>query len=206
MAAIPFIPEVNTLKTEHIFDFNGQICENVFHWRYSTDPSQSDATSLAAAIVAWWNASGKTVSTPQVSLQRVKLTNMTTQTGFSFEYTTGLPVGGTVGQPSLPNNCALVIKWTTGNRGRSFRGRTYHMGLDEYNTSNNAVTAAYAGLVATAYANYLALVATPQPTLVVASRFSNNLPRTTALLTPVTGLSVETIVDSQRRRLPGRGS
>jgi len=183
-----------------------QICENVFHWLFPADPSIADAQALGAAIVAWYPANLSSVQASSVLFNRIKFTNLTSATAFSFEYTTGLPLAGSLPGAIMPNNVALVVKWTTANRGRSFRGRTYHLGLDETNVGGSSVVAGYATSLTTAYTNYRTLVVVPQPTLVVASFFSNNAPRATATLTPIIGESVETVIDSQRRRLPGRGS
>lgn len=122
-----------------------------------------------------------------------------------MEDATGLPLAGTGGSVQLPNNVTLCIKWTTENRGRSFRGRTYHVGLTESQVTDNEVVAVAMGQFTTAYGALLTDLATAGWPLVIASRYANNQPRITGVATLVTGFSIDPFIDSQRRRLPGRG-
>jgi len=203
-----FIPAPNTLMSEMIFTCQGQVCENVFNWEYPTPPDPADGAALAAALVGWWAAAVRPLVKADVILQRIKVTNLTSATGFVIDFATGLPLAGTYAPAStLPNNVTVALKWGTASRGRSFRGRTYFIGMPNDKVSTNAVIPAYIVSLAAAYNQLIGLDTGAEDGIFsVVSRFSNNAPRTTAVVTPITGLSINSEVDSQRRRLAGRGA
>lgn len=115
---------------------------------------------------------------------------------------------GAVSASSLPNNVAYSVSKFTGLRGRSFRGRLFLPGIPEnVRETPSTVTAAYRSNIATAFDGLLAHMISEGFPPVVVSRFTDNAPRTTGLATPVIQLApVDSVLDSQRRRLPGRGS
>jgi len=106
----------------------------------------------------------------------------------------------------VPNNVAVVVKWITANRGRSYRGRTYHLGIPQGSVTGSVLTTGYRTSLVQAYSNFVLLGTTPTWTLSVASRYSNGQPRTNGVITPINALSINPTVDSQRRRLPERGA
>lgn len=206
MSPRPWIPAVNTVKTELLATWDSQIVENVHWWLYSTPPSISDMTALGQAIRDWWVAQIKPIQATAVTLNKVKCTDMNTQVSPVVEVTSSLPQSGIGGGDTLPNNCAVVVKWLTANRGKSYRGRTYFYGLQEANVTKNTVSSVHTAQILAAYTALKNLVVTPQPVLVVASFATGNQWRTQALTTGIIDLTVEDTIDSQRRRLPGRGA
>jgi hypothetical protein len=114
---------------------------------------------------------------------------------------------GTNVSPALPNSNALVLTKRTALRGRSYRGRIYVPGLIEGQVTANAVSSAYQ----TNYLNFwngLLTITTTQNSfeMVVFSKKQNGSWLAQGILTPVIGFTTDGQVDSQRRRLPGRGS
>lgn len=200
-----FVPVPNTAKVEMIFTSNGQPCENVFHLEYPTSPGTPELNNLAADMKAWWTANLKPLVSANTSLTTILAADQTTQNAEVIEYTTGLPITGDIlgsTSESHPNNVTLAVKWNTGLRGRSFRGRTYHIGSVESQTSgNNFLTVPHTAILA-AYTALITYTWTDTGwVLVVASRFSNNLPRTTGVTTPIVSASANAKVDTQRRRM-----
>lgn len=121
-----------------------------------------------------------------------------------------LPVSPTIpgGQnfTTLPNNVAGVISLRTANRGRSGRGRMYIPGIpDTMQASPTTLTNVFvAGMVDAAiklddYFNPLGF----QPGVI--SKRHNKQDRVTGLFQPFTSAVVDNRIDSQRRRLEGRG-
>lgn len=117
-------------------------------------------------------------------------------------------VGGGV-VTSLPPNCALLVKKTTGFGGRHNRGRTYFPFLldeshvAENGTIDNAELSAFNALMAT----FLAQLSTDGMKMVIAERIFD-LPHpphhVTQIVTtgnPVTSYVCEPLVATQRRRL-----
>lgn len=201
-----FIPIPNTAKLEMIYLWDSQVVENVYHFESNIAFDLTDMQELATAALVWWNANLKPLINNSVSLNTIRVTDMRTATGGVIEDTTGLPTAGTATGNAVPNNVTVAIKLITTQRGRSFRGRAYHVGLSTTAVAGNTVTSTTRTALRNAYLALFTLSSAPTWSLGVASRFSNNLPRTEGVITEVTDVSVNAIVDSQRRRLPSRGT
>lgn len=202
-----FVPFDNVLKLEAIYDLDGQICENVFHYWSADGPTVASATALAAQFRTTWVANLQPLVNPTLQLWRIAVTSLETQNAFGIEYTSGLPALGTDSSASVvSNNNAIVVRWNTQFRGRSYRGRTYHMGFNENKVTINTVTSAYGTALAAAYYQFIVLAdGTYTWALGVASRIHDGAERAQGVFTLVSGVTVNNVVDSQRRRLPGRG-
>lgn len=203
---MPFIPVPNVVKLEAIFNFNGQICENVHHYEKDVAWDVASMQNLASEYIQAWTTFLRPTMTNEVSLSNIKVTDLTTQFSNGIEYSTGLPLAGSSVAPASPNNVTLSVTWVTAFRGRSFRGRTYHIGLKESEVGQNEVTVSYAGIMAAFYGALFTSVPSTGETMVVVSYREGNAPRAEGLATPIIGISINRTVDSQRRRLPGRGA
>lgn len=201
-----FIPFDRVAKLEAIFLLDNQRCQNVHHFWFEAAITQQDLEDLAAEYKTWWDTQLAPHLPTALSLVLIKVTDLTVENGMSIEYSTGLPLTGDSPSAVLPNSCTFTIKWTTGRGGRSYRGRTYFVGLREDIVVNNLVDLAYVTQLIPIYQELVVLdLPTNDCVMVVASKFSNGLPRAVGLATVVTNCSIDRIVDSQRRRLPGRG-
>jgi len=205
---MPFIPTPDCLQVEMIFNWDNQIVENVFHYDMGGGFNAADADMVAAAIKTAWDTTLKAQTAATCSLTKFRMTDVTTQTGFATEYATGLPIAGTKVSASMPNSVSVTIKKATAKRGRSYRGRMFFIGLTEDNVTNNIINS---GLTTT-FGNFFAAIdsiaisAGGPAILSVRSLYNGNAPRSEGILTPVTSFITDLVVDSQRRRLPGRGS
>jgi hypothetical protein len=202
-----FIPATNVVQAEMLYVYHSEKCENVLHYQRPGGWSASQMAELGAFLVGWFDLVYDALVVDNLNLRSIRMTDLTTQTSPSIEYTTGLPLTGVKLNDPMPNNVSLVFTKLTESRGRSYRGRYYHMGFGEDQIVSNTVDAA----VVTSLTNALIGLMTPtiagvQAPLVVVSRFTNNAPRSSAVVTPVTGWRTDGNVDSQRRRLPGRGA
>lgn len=116
--------------------------------------------------------------------------------------------GSALGQ-LLPNNATFTIAFKTGFSGRSYAGRNYAVGMTEDQSANSIAAPAYIELLQDAY-NGLAssLVSAGGHFIhVVYSQVSGGVPRVEGVWTPInTYIIVDDTMDSQRRRLPGRGT
>jgi hypothetical protein len=114
---------------------------------------------------------------------------------------------GTNTSESLPTQSALVFSWRSALKGRSFRGRTYMMGLGETNQAAGVWGAATVTAMDTWADSFLARYSASDPAshwrFGVISKFSGGLKRATPIITPVVDFAVDTEVFTQRRR--GRG-
>lgn len=202
-----FIPAPDVVQVELVYNWDNQIVQNVLHFKHFNEVLESDVLALGQTVVTWWDTAMQDIMPTNISLIAVGLTMLDTENSPSFEYTTGLPLTGTHVSPSLPNNVALCITKRTHLRGRSFRGRIYHPGLMEGVVVGNKVDDT---TVASLIDRYMGLVGEFAVGTIdwgqgVLSRYYAGLPRPEAVFTNVISLSSDGLVDSQRRRLPGRG-
>jgi hypothetical protein len=205
---MPFIPVLGVVQAEMFFQWDSQLVENVLHFKpvvagYNT----AQLNDLAAALAAWWNTNMKASAYSTVSLTGVKITDLDDVTGQVVDLSSGIPIVGTSVSPSLPNNVTCVFTKRTALRGRSFRGRIYHIGLTEAAVTGNIVSAGSVTGFITSY-NLLTTftAATKVWKLGVISRAFQGAPRVTGVFTECTQFTSDGIIDSQRRRLPGRGN
>lgn len=141
--------------------------------------------------------------------------------GLTFEDVRSVPFGGlsvsiTPAEPgalsstaNLPNSVCIAVKKNTGNLGRSGRGRLYWPSLDASVLSDdNTVESAFAGDVVDALGQMqVDIEGSAYPCQVgIVSYYNNGALRSAGLFQQITSWSVADLtVDSQRKRLPGRG-
>jgi hypothetical protein len=209
-----FVPAANVAKVQSMFTINGEEALNVMYARKVVPSAWTSAemTDLAEAFNLWWEEEVQPLQHNGTVLLRHRVRDVATANGAQIEVAKGAPNTGAVATAKLPNSIAVAISWRTALTGRSFHGRTYHMGMAESQVDDNDITAAHLVALTAAYADLLTrLGALIVPTdLVVVSYFSKaanaNPPhnRAAALVTPIVSAQVGTRVDSQRRRLPRR--
>ena len=202
-----FIPAPNTARVELVYNDIGQVTENVFHFRFDHEPDAADLNSLCAALVSWWTTNMQPITSVGAQLFKILARDMTVEGGVGIEYTTGLPLSGT-GTSALTSSVTVATKLSTGLTGRNFRGRSYFIGMpaDALSADPNIISTTFAAAVDAAFEALIGVAITEGTELVVASFFHDNAPRISAVLTPIISASVDRFVDSQRRRLTGRGS
>jgi len=210
---MPFIPAANTARIEMVFSQGGQIVENVYHVEFASAPDPTMLIDMAEVFKNWWNTNVQPYAANTLSLNVIKARDLTTEAGSAIEYTTGLPISGASAVQPLPNGSTLAIKWTTGLAGRSFRGRTYHLGLVTSELVDpNHISSGFQTTLAGAYQALITAVEGTTNNLVVASFYhgvdslGKPIPRAAAVLTVIDNAVVNSTLDSQRRRLPERGS
>ena len=185
---------------------NGQKCANVFHVLKGSNINEADLNVISALFVDWWTDNLRTLFMSNVTLSSIIAKSMASQYAPAIEFSGTLPLSGNGDQGSpLPNNVTIAIKWSTGLRGRSYRGRTYHPALYENMVDANTMHSVSAAQIVAAYYALIGAVAAETFDLCVYSRFSGNVERTYGVPTVITNASMDPTVDSQRRRLPGRG-
>lgn len=204
MAFVSF-PTACQLEARFIYD--GQHVENVHHFDTATTLWTAESMNdLAERYRLLWDGSFKPYAPPTLSLESIVVRSLSTSSSPAVEYTTSLPIAGTNAGPQLPNNVTYAVKWTTGLSGRSYRGRTYHIGLNESQVIGNNLDGTYRIAMVAAYSQFPAWFAAEDAIFVIASRVSDGAERSPGITTPVVGCTIDPVIDSQRRRLPGRGA
>jgi hypothetical protein len=202
-----FIPCDKVVQVELLYRWDSQTVETVLHYQAPNIPTPTNFTDLAVFIKNWYNTSMKALQHSTISLVEIKMTDLTTDISPVVDYTTGLPLAGTIGADSMPNSVALAITKRTALRGRSYRGRIYHPGLAESQCAGNQVLSASVTSLMAAYELIrVATVGSASWPMVVLSRQHNNVRLAAGVATTVIALSTDGFIDAQRRRLPGRGA
>jgi hypothetical protein len=177
--------------------------ETTFSLRKDAGPTPS-GTDLRQLAQDWWNhhqAELRACYSTAVNFVSVTLRDMSSSAGQEGVYNIPGGTNGTHASDPTPYSNALVASLRSSFVGRSGRGRWYFTGLGEDTVSGNSATAGQALLVAAA-AGLMASFsgnATFATTPVIASRQY-------LVLRPILTVIVDIFVDSQRRRLTGRGS
>lgn len=207
MTLAAYVPALNVAQAELRFLLGTQKTENTLYFVASGGMNSTLMNNLAAALESWWKTDLKTSAGSALVLNEIYITDLTTETSPTLSRAVTTANAGTAAGEALPNNVAYCISFRTGNRGRGGRGRNYLMGhtIDTV-VSNTLESTIYTNYI-TAYGHLIGagtFVSGLQWCII--SRRLHNEPRTTALVQPVIAvIGVDQTMDSQRRRLPGRG-
>jgi hypothetical protein len=202
-----FIPVADCAEAHLIFDYQGQICQNVFHSVRGVPYTEEDLMSVAEVYSLWWLDQLGPYVPSTVKLVRIEVLALDSEGAPGVVYNAGLPATGE-GSPTnqLPNNVTFAVKWSTGLRGRSYRGRTYHIGMSKEITDGNVLKSADLVAYTARYTALMGALGENGDIMCVVSRFHNNLPRSAGLVSDITACTIDPTLDSMRRRLPGRGT
>lgn len=204
---MPFIPVANTVMAELRMTLDGQNVENTLYFEYAAVPSGPTMIQLAEFLIDWWENHYRELCGLGVQLREVFITDLTTPTGGAVGVAPDAALIGNVASPELPSNVTIAVSFRTAFRGRSFRGRNYFVGLTEGQVVQNQVDTSVLNSLKAAYDVIRTTVSTIGATWVVVSRFTNNAPRIAGVTTPVESVTItDSVIDSQRGRLPGRGT
>jgi hypothetical protein len=202
-----FQPVEATCLAELVYTLDSQICENTLYFRQANDYDAGDLLTLAPILVTWWAEELAPILSSSISLIRVVLSALHAQFAPGVVYTTGLPAAGGVNSDPVPNNCAFCVTFTTGLRGRAFRGRNYVPAIPEGNVVFNTLENVTANSIIAAYQNLSPGLPDGTEHVVVSRTVNGVLQMPSALTNQVISYHYyDKIIDSQRRRLPGRGS
>lgn len=201
-----FISAENTVQVEMRYIQDLQEVENVLYFRNDNGVTTANLIALLDYLFDWYDDFIRPLQATTVLLREIYGFDLTTQTGTSYTRVSSPPVAGGDAGPALPNNVTIAIWFRGIPRGRSYRGRNYFIGLTEGDVTNNTISSLKSTPIQDAYTNLRDGVDVTGYQWVVVSRYSGNLPRPNAVVTPVASLGFANFtVDSQRRRLPGRG-
>lgn len=203
--AIPLTP--NTVKVCMNFLQNGELTCQVYHVDVNTNPTTSILTNVATVFRDWFQNWQDGTVNDETDLQTITVTDVSEVDGEGIEFSDGLPLSGTAEGNPLPNNCTVVTKLATGFTGRSRRGRKYAVGLADIHVNADAqtITTVFQAALNAIFEELIDAMVSEGWKLVVNSLVSGGAPRTTGLNTEILSASTDLTLDSQRRRLPGRG-
>jgi len=203
---LPFVP--NGVKVQIYFQLSGQLAMNDL-WFIGPDaePDFTTVNDLISTVESWVTDQYLPLVCDTVTLTKIVGRAMTSATGAIATRFNGLNAGA-VATEQAPNNVAPAISFGTGLGGRSTHGRNYIVGTPNAAIDVNTLDPAFIGGFTDAYAQLLpGGLDDPTPfNWSVVSYYSGGAVRGTPFSWPVRSVGfTDNVVDSQRRRLPGRG-
>lgn len=202
-----YVPVADTVMLELFQRLHGQRIENTLYFFNNGGFGFTEMSDLWNQVLIWWTEQLSPVLSQDISLFGGKATDLSTSTGIAVDFTAPTPnPDGGVSNPALPGSVAICVSLRTLGRGRSSRGRNYVGGLPETSVGGNTMDLTVLSAIQTAYNGLLSLPFADDWNLVVVSRISGGVDRVAGLAQPVSSCSIrDPYVDSQRRRLTGRG-
>lgn len=203
-----FVPTANGVKVCLRYNQNGETTCNIFHVDNGAPATLADLTTIAETFLDWWGTNLQSLQENSTALVAIECKALDSVSAPGIEFTDGLPIAGTNSSGALPNNVTVAVKWNTGLSGRSFRGRTYHVGLavDQITGGAQELGVAVVSAFRDAYSALIDALTTLGKPLVVLSLFNGGIARSNGLMTTIINAFVNRVLDSQRRRLPERGT
>ena len=204
---MPFIPVPDTVLIEFRGTYLGQKVENTLYGLAGDPISSLDLPAFGTDLMNWWIDNLAANIGAGVNINQIVFTDLTTAFSPSFTFVPTSLMQGTQDGEGLPGNVSIVMSFRSSGRGRSSRGRNYIIGLTQNQVVGNQILSGEAEELRAAYALLPDIFTANGFTWVVVSRFTGNAPRTTGVTSIVSAVVVTDLnIDSQRRRLTGRGA
>lgn len=204
---MPFVPAPNIVQVEIRAVSDGQHIENRIMVDVLTEPTAEILSDLATAVWNWCDDSYSLQLPDQVSIEAVVATDMSSAEGGQVTVAPA-PLPGAVGGGALPLNATLCFSLRSTSRGRSARGRLYILALPATQVSQNTVGSTYTTNVTTILNGLKDTIDALGYVWSIVSYIHDNEPRVGGPVYFAVNnvIVVDRTVDSQRRRLPGRGT
>ncbi len=176
---------------------------NTFHVNKPSGAlTSADLNTIAEAAQTWWHNSYRNQFGGSIVLDQIQVRKLDPSDPLALDYTVGLPEGGTRTSGDAteePANVSVAMSERTGLAGRKYRGRMYvpGIGTTDVTSDDRISTPAVVRLVGIISALISAYIDINFP-LCIFHKADNTF-------TNVTSWVIDAILDSQRRRLPGRG-
>jgi len=203
-----FVPAPNILQVEIRATKALQKIENRLYVNCLHEPTNADIDAVNA-VVATVIATHWIVNLPSdITINSLFYRSLHTQNAIQREIPlTSNNVGQLITTPA-PNQNTICISLRTSSAGRSARGRLYWLGLAESQYEVNQMVPADLTSIVAAVAQMRSQLAAADHPWTIVSFVSNKVPRPGGpvyfLVSSV--LAVDGTLDSQRRRMPGRGT
>lgn len=212
-----FIPVPNVAECVIKAILGGQQINNVLHLKNAAGWTTPTLTLAVNALMDAWKADILPKQSIDLAYQGIHAKDLTTSMGVEVDIPWTGTSTGTIGNPAEPGNVALAVGLKTGLAGRSARGRIFFAGLPENSSTDSLVTEAFRIAWQAAVGNVVGALTAAGFPLGVVSKYSGYTqtppkykkvptPRVEGIYNAVTTAVADRIVDSMRKRLPGRGS
>lgn len=202
-----FIPVPNGAEVVVKATKDGQNVYNTFNFIKTGGWGQTDLQGLVDAIDVLWGAALATLFRSGYAYVQTDGRDLRTAIGVQATANASAGNGGLTGS-TLPNNVAIAVARQSGLTGRSSRGRVFFPVTDGSQlATQNTISTTFRDAVIDLLQDVNAAGAGDGWTEVVVSRQQEGVPLTTAVVYIVLQyLVIDVVLDSMRRRLPGRGA
>lgn len=181
-------------------DESNDMLLNVFHVHTTDIPSIADCEAVRDVVIDWVDGVYNGTWALNVSSDRVVVTDVSVLDGVQAEG--AVTVAGVLVGTAVPSNVTLAVKKSTGRAGRRNRGDWYSWPCSANQLEvldSNLFTEAHRDSVVNALETLRVALQTAGYPMVVASKASGQTREVQAMV------ATDRAVDSQRRRLRGRG-
>ena len=203
---MPFIPQTLGISLDFLFEQDSQKWQfGVSLKKQAGSVNEAALDEIAGVGQDWWTSFLQDLISSNCTLKEIVATSETVEGGPQTRL--AIDEAGAVGGAALPLGIAACVSFRTDKRGRSFRGRVYVGGLPNavINTVTTFATASMTAL-AEAFASLVTGAASAGYDMVVASKQHNGEVVSPAAQNLITSITADALMDSQRRRLAGRGT
>lgn len=194
----------------------GQQVKNIIHVKNSADWTSASLLAEAQAIQSAWATYILPYLSNELNFVGVTGKDLTTSMGVTADSATVPGTNGARPGEASPGNVALAIAEKTGLAGRSARGRLFLAGIRDQDIVLGNLVAGFAAGLLPAFNNFQIAIEAGGLLWGVLSKFSGYTqtppkykkvptPRAEGIFNHVVSILIDSVVDSQRRRLPGRG-
>lgn len=203
-----YVPATNTVELVLQQAMSGQLIDNVLNFEFAAPLTVAILEDLAEAAIAAWIASMTPELSENLDLNAVKATDLTTSSSSSVVVPAPADTDGAAATNANPLNVACCISEQTPLRGRSYRGRYYQAGTPtDILADRGSITTAYQAALLGDFVEFISSIeAAVDCVHVVLSRIQDGNPLMSGITTPISTYSLNVDLDSQRRRLKGRGA
>lgn len=205
--AMPSKTAENVAAVQIFATLAGQEVMNDFYAQYDHQPNHSDLVDLTSAVAGVVIANFVGRLPPTWKGVSVFAFDMTVDTGANAVDDSIAGVVGVDSGVALPNNVTIAVARKNGLRGRSGNGRIFWMGLTDGNLdTENTIAASRAAALVTACEAVDAAMVDLGATPCILSYQHDGVVSSAATIYPIDKwLVTDFVLDSRRRRLPGRG-
>jgi len=196
-----FIPVPGGIELRLKWSISGGFVYNILVVSKDGTVVIGDLTDAIAVVTDWWtDNSADTLFSNDTELVEIQATDVSVADSIQSIASLSGYVGSIDSDP-ISLNSGLVSSWRTDRIGRSYRGRNYWAGFPETYSNGRQISGSPLLGFSNSMAALLDAFDTASLPLVVASKYHLGAPRSTAVVTPVTHVIVNSGLDTQRRRL-----
>jgi len=204
---MPTIYTPDAVQVDMIYTYYSQRVENVYHCTKGSPATAEDLEDLWQIFHDWELNTGRSGRHPGCSLVLIVLRAMDSAGAPVYEAAPSPVIAGTGSGSPMPLVASVAIKHTTGLGGRSYRGRSYWIGLTMNSVEDgDKISALAAAALAGKYNTLRSDLDAAGWTFVIVSKYSGvdedgkAIPRSEGIMTAVTASSCEQGIDTQRHR------